>query len=136
MNYARELLFYSTHVQNKGKSTYVRVKVSNFCSKSASKKFYFLYTSYARTWFVNPCCCQMDTCTQYPLSLSIVSSPPKIRGVSFNRSILSCGLVSTRKWYIMKFFFLLLLFLNMFCENFINVYLHFHFIRNFKYSWR
>ena len=29
-----------------------------------------------------------------------------------NRSILSCGLLSTRKWYITKFTFLLLLFLN------------------------
>ena len=31
-----------------------------------------------------------------------------------NRSIHPCGLLSTRKWYIIKFIFLLLLFLNIF----------------------
>ena len=35
-----------------------------------------------------------------------------------NRSILSCGLLSTRKWYIMEFLFLLLLFLNLFLWKF------------------
>ena len=55
-----------------------------------------------------------------------------------NRSILSCCSLSTRKWYIMKFLFLLLLYLNKFCEIFIinEIYFHFHFIKNFKYSWK
>ena len=55
-----------------------------------------------------------------------------------HRSTLSWGLLSTRKLYIMKFLFLLLLFLNIFCENFIinDVYFHFHLIKNFKFSWK
>ena len=54
MNYVRELLFYNIHVQTKGNSTYVRVQISNFSSTRASKKLYFLYATYARSWFVNP----------------------------------------------------------------------------------
>ena len=53
-----------------------------------------------------------------------------------SRSILSRVLLSTRKWYIMKFLFLVLLFKKKICENLIinDVYFHFHFIKNFKYS--
>ena len=46
-----------------------------------------------------------------------------------NRSILPCGLLSTARLYIMKFLFLLLLFLK-FCEIFAinDVYFHFHIV--------
>ena len=50
-----------------------------------------------------------------------------------NRSILSCGLLSTRKWYVMNFFPFALIYFYKFCEIFIvnDIYFHFHFIKNF-----
>ena len=53
-----------------------------------------------------------------------------------NGSILSCGLLFTRKWYIMTFLFLLLLFLNITLWKFYYWwrYFPFHSIKYFKYS--